>query len=1074
MGSLGKLFGLRFQLSVVLAVLVSLLACSESKGLPFPFPNFLSPSDIPSGWIILSPEKYKELLDKAESKSPVPAKLTRPRSVQIQGNLEKRGERQLALLKVTIKYTAQAQLEPVNLGFQKTQLIEASNEEGKTPFMDVVDDNLVVIPEKAGDHQLKLTLEVPLTSRGLKGSDLGFDLGLVGTPVSVLNFDLPNGVKSAQLSTRNSKGELETETVSAERLKAGVPLGTATSLSVLWEDQTRRGDTTRSSETETVVTFTDSEQITEAKIRLRGTALDWSIQAPPNAELTLMRFTPGPARTPIEFNPERAPSVSRPEPTASPVWKILFRDTPPAEFLAVVTHRQPRPRPADPKYGGPYPIGPIAPLDSGKTPGVIKINVPTQVKAYPNLKGDTRREIDETNSELSYRYLTLPQNGKTFNPPLEVNLSGLPAAIQAKTRYRVELAENEWRISCEATIVPSRTEVEFIDWEVPSSLRSLRILPADAAETLGQPKQNGDKKIIRSVLTVPRKTAFTVTLEATAPLQSGNEWKFSPPRPLNVSDRETDITAVLPPNLTLWGGVREMVGEQVGNLLYPWNPAGVQTWSASLSRRLGQIHLVFGPQRPNFEATSITDIELVAKVARLQQSLNFQLLGPAPTRVRFAFKQDVGNLAVSNGSLTRLGNSRWEWTPGPSFPLVLVLRYSQPVDAKEGTHWEVPQAQIEGLSFSENRVRVWGPANVVNEKLWEKLPLEIVPSRANLPTLVVGTVSEEALKLRWEWTEKNLNEGNIRFERVWVQTRMQGDTFELRSRFVAREVTATVAEFQIPANAKSVQALINGKLVTPLRGESLLEEQVWQVGLPKLTASDLLIVEWRYTLPETSGLKTTLSSPIPRGGPIPECRWSMERSGSQSLLLLSTGRVEERLEIQSGLPKFDSGTREAELEQWLLGNSQALENGNRPVLIQAPIGELTFVKIRSLTLTAIASGIGFFGIIILIVVRQRIPLAALFVALAVAFWGIYPQATRTILVAGVPGYLSALVYLVIWAIIRKAVSYRKSRVPTFSRNIAAIDRTSSLSSPSERKVLSKSAQKTVITEEPWSNDAEAP
>ncbi len=1079
MGSLGKMFGFRFPFFVILTITLILLTVSEGRAFPISWSDFLKPSQIPSGWVILSPEKYKELLEKANPKGGVPAKFTRPRSIQIQASLDKRGDRQMTVLKVLVKYSVSLPLEPVQLGFQKTQLLEATNEEGKTPYMDVAEDQLIVVPDRVGDHQLRLTLEAPVTPKGQKGSDLGFDFGLCGTPVTVLNFDLPSGVKSAQLSTRNTKGELETESVSADRFKAGVPLGTASSVSVVWEDQARRGDSTRSSETETTVTFTDTAQITESRIRLRGTALDWSIQAPANAELTLFRYAPIPQRTLIEFNPERAPTVTRPEPTASPIWKILFRENPPAEFLVVVNHRQARPRPVDPKYSGPYAVGNIAPLDAGKTPGVVRISAPNSVKINPNLKGDTRREIDETTSEVSYRYLSLPQAGKTFAAPLEVTLQGLPAAIQAKLRYRLELAENEWRLSCEATIIPSRTEVEWIDWELPAPFRPVRILPADAAESLGTPKNVGEKRILRSVLVVPRKTAFTITLEATAPLasplSSPAEWKFAPPRPLNINDLENDVVVVLPPNLTLWGGVREIVGDQVGNILYPWNATGVQSWSASLSRRLGQIHLHYGPQRPNLEASSVLDVDLVAKVARMQQTLNFQLLGAPPTRLRLAFQSEISNLSVSQGTLSRLGERRWEWTSSSAFPSSLVLRFSQAIDSKSsGSTWEVPQAHIEGLHYWENRVRLWGNAQVENDTVWEKLPPEVVPQRPNLPALVVASVLDEPLRLKWEATEKNFVEGSIRFERVWVQTRLQGENYELRCRFVAREVSATMAEFQLPTQAKAVQALINGKLVTPLRSESLLEDQIWQVALPKLAPSELVVVEWRYTLPEGAGTRLTLNSPIPRGGGIPECRWSMERNSAFAILLLSGGRVEERLDFSSGLPKFEGGTREAELEEWLLENPLALENGNRPLVIQAPLGEITFVKIRYQMLVALASGVSFFVVLILAVLRQRITLIAFLLAVIVALWGMYPQAVRTILVACLPGFLSGFVYLLIWITINKVISYRKSRVPTFSRNLAALDRTSTVSGSSERKVLSKSAQKTVVSEEPWSNPAEAP
>ncbi|HKB02123.1 MAG TPA: hypothetical protein VKD90_07885, partial [Gemmataceae bacterium] len=241
------------------------------KGLPITLPGGLvivigaEPPTRPEA-VILSPERYQQLLDRLEklqaeldARQPV-----RPRSCELDGRLEQRGQQAIVRLKATFKFTTTQPKTVVHLGCQRAQAVEATGDDGKPPLLTASDDGLRVQVESAGDHTLRLELDVPVSPRGPKGAELGFELGLPGAPITALAFQPPPNVKRFTLATRVPRTgpglapvvEPEVEVVEAERFapaKGGAPLGAVTQLALSWDDPQRRADVARSAESEVTV-----------------------------------------------------------------------------------------------------------------------------------------------------------------------------------------------------------------------------------------------------------------------------------------------------------------------------------------------------------------------------------------------------------------------------------------------------------------------------------------------------------------------------------------------------------------------------------------------------------------------------------------------------------------------------------------------------------------------------------------------------------------------------------------------------------------------------------------------------
>src|SRR5262249_34610455 len=139
-----------------------------------------------SDTVTIPAEKLLELQERVDRLQSIvdAAQMVKPRSCKLEGRVEQRGRQQVVRFKAAFKVTTARPDMIVYLGCQRAHAVEARTEDGKSPLLSAGDEGLRIQFGPAGDHTVRLELDVPVTPRGAKGSDLGFDFGLPGAAIT--------------------------------------------------------------------------------------------------------------------------------------------------------------------------------------------------------------------------------------------------------------------------------------------------------------------------------------------------------------------------------------------------------------------------------------------------------------------------------------------------------------------------------------------------------------------------------------------------------------------------------------------------------------------------------------------------------------------------------------------------------------------------------------------------------------------------------------------------------------------------------------------------------------------------
>ena len=272
-----------------------------------------------------------------------------------------------------------------------------------------------------------------------------------------------------------------------------------------------------------------------------------------------------PGTKPPEIPPDRSPNVIRPEPGQT-LWRVECREPIASDLLVTITAKQQRPRATEPGYAGPYPIGPFAVLDVPQQIGLIRVRAPFAVRTTATLKGTTQQEPSEAAGETLYRYRLAESKSPPATPLLELTLSPAMGVVQARIRHDVRLVETGWKLRSEISVSPSRTEVEWIDIELPTDFRPSQAEPREIVEELSMIRESApDRRVYRARLASPKRSSFAFTLEGeyTVPA-SQTSASLVLPRLLGVVERSGEIVALAPSRFDLRGSVRTWTGEKVG------------------------------------------------------------------------------------------------------------------------------------------------------------------------------------------------------------------------------------------------------------------------------------------------------------------------------------------------------------------------------------------------------------------------------------------------------------------------------------------------------------------------------
>jgi hypothetical protein len=992
--------------------------------------------------VLLTPARYRELLDQIEK---LQAQLAarqphRPRACELDGRIEQRGQQGVVRFKATFKYTAPEPNAVIFLGCQKAHVIEAKLDDGKVPLLTAADDGLRVQAETAGEHVLRLELDVALTPRNQKG-DPGFEMGLPGAPITALTFEPPAGVRRLTVTTRVPKPagvigpDQDVEQAETERFqpgKGGVPLGPITSLGLSWEDPQKKSAVVRSAEADIVVTVGPDEVVTEAKLRLRGGAADWKFTAPASADVAVSPWLgPAAAKAPAELPPDRAPVVTRPEPGQS-VWGLRFRDPPTGDLLVTVTTRAARPK------TGPIPVGPFAVLDAPHQVGTIRLRTPLGWKANAALKGDTRREPDGAVGEAVYRYaLAAPLKTPIPDPPLTFTLAASPGVVTARTRTELRLAETGWGLRAEVSVAPSRAEVEVIEFETPARFTPTRAEPREIVEGLSAVRDLSDgRRVFQVRLVSPKRAAFAFTIEGdyAGPIAENRATLFLP-RLLNVTERAAELVVTTPSRFDVSGTFRVWEGTKPGNWEAPLEiePSDKESRvRGAADKPIAAAHLSWPAASGGVAVQSTADVSLENSWTRVTQRLSYTFTGRPPARLRLTADRPVGAVRSSRGAVERVAEG-WEVVvpadAGRGLDVVLTYAVRGPSPTLPVLVPETPDS-VQTLRLWESTGR---SLTAVPSAEWAEAPIEVVADRPTLPGLVLrarGPVAPPAVQVGP--VPADLPAGPTVL-RAAIDVRAVGEVALCRARFWV-SAWGRDPEMLIPSEARGTEILLSGKRVVGVEagGEDVLRG----LRLPVAPGSPGGVVEVRYRLswrPEVSfqhpgfaradlvGDITWTVTPPPGRVPLVVGDTTADWTPAAFLATLGLGRFNQ----PPGGPESDGGP---------------------VVLTQRERTPVRLVLVPRHVWVLACSAVAFAVVASLVACparhRRWLGVAGLIGLTALAIW--FPQPLSRTAFGMVPGLLAVAVTLLAFRAVRTRYRARAARSPGFAKSGSTPGRPSSI------------------------------
>ena len=1042
--------------------------------------------------IYLTPEKFKELLDQNEqykkllaaSDKPMP-----PSECRLEGRLEVRGGQTLVRIKTTLRFKTSTSRSVIYLGFQNAQPLDPKIDDGKLPLLVKNEQGLIALIDSAGEHTLKLELETPLISRGSKGTESGFELGLPGCPISMMTFALPAKIKRIS-SIRREVGSATSESrnYTSEQLKPdgeGLPLGAVSNLELFWEDlEAVPKDQQRTASTETQVTLSESELLTESKLRLKGSAKEWKFTAPANAEI-LVRKAPlasDPQAKATDLPFEQSPTIVRPEPNQPPIWKLQFREPNAVELQVQINTRMTRPPLSDPKSKGPYSLGPYAALEVVSQSGTIRVKSPSQLRITPLLKGDTRRQDsgDDPLAEAVFRYTSLPTAGNNLpGSPLDIEVRTVPGSIQSNSTHQLQQVERGWRLRSEIQINPIRVEVDRLEVEMPSltDFQDAIILPAELVEGTAPVRElSPQRRVIQVKLLTPQRTPFNLTIEGIYPLPGNlHESTLNLPRLLHTLERDSQVSVVLPEGLEIRGGVRIWQNDKIGTWLHPLKAEETRA-TVSLSRSSpAQVEFSWKPPQPHFRVESIADVLLMDGGHRVQQQLKLVFTSKPPRKLRLRLSDAPllkSGISIAPGSLEPLEGDLWQLNLPADSGNEVTFKTSFAVREESGpknSSLKVPLLWPEDTLQTESKVRLWrDPSSRLTsvpskpQGNWQERPLEMVAEERMLPLSVLSSF-ERFAPLSLEWQAET--EGNsIRLpvqawgDRLLMQVQVMDGLQRYRLRVPLRKWTGRQIELDLPTQVNEVEVFLNGKHVewteAPRPGDP---SKGMVIPLTQYTGEPLLL-EVRYQIPTTGNWLWRLTPPRFRGNvSLGSIRWQASIPPRLTPLCLSESTIfEERWTLQNGLPVAVAARRTTELEAWLVSG---IETPPSELSWEMNEGGLTFrqaslesVRLlgvpRLMWLISISAMVLLGGLLLSRLSRGLVWLLAAMLGMGgLVLFFLWPQLIRQALAASLPGVGVVFFVVMVQRYLQWRYRWRLANMPNFRRPVPESSLVRSGSSP---------------------------
>ena len=1054
--------------------------------------------------VLLPAAEYKALQDQVDAarKARELSKPVAPSSCDIRGKVVARGDRLSALLTLTYTVRTSTPRTAVALGTARAFPTAARLPDGRLPVLSSADDGLTVTVEKPGDQTVTLEVEAPVSARGLKG-ELGFELGLPRAAITTLAIELPAGVKKAQVGLR-SPGERvgdkpveikwtaeEAATLAVRPGERGYPLGPAESLELTWEALTpATAPTARlplSAEVDVIVRVEEAQIETTARVRLRGGSAQWQLVLPASADLVTERLsTPG---TSPESVPNTAPGLTRPPDAGKPVWTFRPPDAA-ADWLVTAVVRQPRPKATDPKFRGPYPVGPVGVPTASRVSGSVRVVAAPTVRVTLDKSSVDLRRVDSpapatADDEVAalYRFATVQSvgaNATNTSPLCELTTRALPGFQRIQPTYTLRRADDGWRLGVEVKVTPVRSEVEEVLVDVPAGWQAVEATAAgELIDQVQVVSETPAMKRLAVKLVGPQRSAFDFTLSASHPGPSSRRREeLSLPRFPGGRESQAKLVASVPEGLEIAGTATGGDGSTVALTPDERTPRGTppRTVQGASERGLAKVELAWQTYRPELTVESRADVTWNERQAVVSHTLRFQRIeGDTRPILLSGPAVDLRVLSPTPGVLEPLDRDTWQLRLPPDAPreFTIAVTYALPLPPRKGEAGPVRVPLVllapDAVSRLDAHVRIWGGTSTRRvsrpDGPWRELPPEAAPDRPSLPWLTLAGTGP-TLPLSVELADDAGPLPGTTVERVLVQTWLAPDgTSVVRGRFQLRRWSGGGVDLELPAGA-APEVYADGRRLdavtsTPIPTADTGESRRLRVPLPEAKPGKTTLLDVRFTTPYDRAPRGTVTFPVPRLAdaayrfPVRQ-QWYFP--GDLVPLIPGTDvAVDQRWAVHGGLLTPTGAVTAADADAWIAGGPDAEVDPLDATVagVGGPTSDgLTARQSRlaGVTVVLVPRFVWFAGCSLVVVVvgilayRMRpLPLGLALTTLGVAAAVgavLRPQIASQVVYGAQPGLaIVALGYGVVLAV-EWYYRRRVTHLPGFTRNPAALSTTS--------------------------------
>lgn len=912
---------------------------------------------LPKG-IMIAPEKYQELLDQIETlkRQTKPLKPDAPSSCKLSGRVD--GD--TVHLQAQFEFVTDHPKAAVTVGCQKAWAKSALLDGQLPVFLPSSEDTgLVIQVDHPKTHQLTLELEMPLATRGTKGLERGFEIGLPKAAITRLDqFTLPDSIPEVRINTRAVRSS--TSDGHANQIE-GILLGAADHLDLSWKVPAatpQRGPALLSADGKITIRVDETRVTSEVELNLqvlRGETRLWRIQLPPGVLPEVKE--PG-------IQDER---IERKDPptSADPCLTIRLK-APSSDPLRVVFQT------SQARKAGRFAIGPFHVLNAAHQRGTLSIIAPPDIRliTHPQVEVLPREVTDEQRREnvaASFTYWNLNTPGRTTTPPaspLELEIESVKGVIETRLEYAVLISKNTVQLSTKIEVNPIRTGVDRLDIQMPNDLTYDRDKGASPADLVEDVSIDSSRQIATIRLAQKQYRPFSITLPVTIGLPEGKQSiNLDLPRPQQTLDRGAQWSVAVPEGQELFGN---------GFGLEALAP-GSRRLTSRAERAPAQLELAWRAFRPDAPATATINVNLTPHLAYIQHQLTFRFSDAAPPQVGLAIPAELNDRVrvVQGGTLQPGGIVTLE---KPSSNATILLQYSVAIpdwktssdhsqkldDVRNERRFSLPLVRPVSATRTETRIRFWSEPTeevMLVDGPWDEQRTEIVPERDSLPNLVLRSASLEIPLTLKEIESSHPLLAPAVIDRALIQVVVDDEGAQkYRARLVMSSLNTRTLDLEFPAPlaALKLDVLLDERRLPRLQALDSSGREVENGTILRLAVDpDLyrkpLILDLRYELGadqqvEQYGWRSTLYPPSIRGQEfLGRLRWQVSMPEGWITWSPGDNRASRlRWGLRGGLLRPLIATTTDELERWLAPNLAGVDTPPA-----GPENETSFATSRS-------------------------------------------------------------------------------------------------------------------------------